>query len=167
LPALPTTQSGKGREGSDCNEHERNGKGREGRERGKGTSLRVNRKGGKQEERKREGRELLEREREGREGREREGSKKGGKCKGREARREQEPEGKEWGRTCAEILEAPSGEGKGGKQEFGNSRSSSLGLNPFRRRNARARNFGLFLKTERSSPLCTFAERARRTLPSF
>jgi hypothetical protein len=34
----------------------------------------------------------------------------GGKLKGREARREREPEGKEWGRTCAEILEAPSAE---------------------------------------------------------
>ena len=33
------------------------------------------------------------------------------------ARREQG--GKERGRTCAEILEAPSGKGKGGKRDFG------------------------------------------------
>jgi hypothetical protein len=57
-----------------------------------------------------EGSDSQEREREGTERREREGSKKRGKHKGREARRERGTEGKERGRTCAELLEAPSAE---------------------------------------------------------
>jgi hypothetical protein len=44
-------------------------------------------------------------------------SSPGGKQEEREG--ERGTEGKERGRTCAEILEAPSGKGKGGKRDFG------------------------------------------------